>query len=547
MARKSRYAAALPAPAAGRCAAGLYLRLSVEDGDDPEHNSIGNQRKICLEFLQSRPELTLGGVYTDNGCTGMDYRRPGFQALLADLTEGKLGCVVVKDLSRLGRHYILTSDYVERIFPEMGVRLVCVGDGYDSADPDADRAGLLLPFRLLLNDAYAKDVARKIRSSIRAKMAAGQFLPAAGSVPYGYVRDPAAATYAVDGESAPVVRRIFSLRAAGASFSAIAGTLNREAVPSPGRLRFDRGLTRAETCREALWQRGAIRRITEDQTYLGCRVHGKQGRDRLTEGKKSRPPAAWQVVPDAHPAIVTQDLFDRVQEVNRAEREKRAAFARRDAPARDSRELLRGKVFCGDCGAPMAAGKRTGRPGGASSVFFNCGRYRDSGRQRCCNHYIRQEALLGALDRCLEAQAAAAADVERLLEAARRAAGDSGELRAAQRRRDAAEARSRRLLEDWAAGLLDRETYRELKQRQAETLARLSAEESALRASWEARRQAGEAAARWLSAVQQYRADAAADRGIVDALVDRILVYRDRRVEIVLTCADPLEEAAHGE
>ena len=124
---------------------GLYLRLSVVDGDDVEYNSIGNQEKICVNFLKGKADSQVVQVYTDNGFTGMNYKRPGFQEMFADLQSGKINCVIVKDISRLGRNYILTSDLIERTFPEMGVRLICVNDTFDSFDPKADRESILMP------------------------------------------------------------------------------------------------------------------------------------------------------------------------------------------------------------------------------------------------------------------------------------------------------------------------------------------------------------------------------------------------------------------
>ena len=253
MARKSRYTGSVQEIPEIRphCIAAIYLRLSVEDGDSLESNSIGNQRKICLAFLEKHSDFEIGAFYVDDGCTGMNYKRPGFRAMFADLRAKKVNCIIVKDISRLGRHYIMTSEYVEKVFPEMGVRLICINDDYDSEDTHSDRDGLLMPFKLVMNDTYVKDTARRIQSSIHAKMDSGEYLPSSGSVPYGYRRAPEKGTFEIDRETAPVVQRIFEMRAEGMMFNTIAKVLNQEGIPSPGKIRYDRGLTKAEKFKNA--------------------------------------------------------------------------------------------------------------------------------------------------------------------------------------------------------------------------------------------------------------------------------------------------------
>ena len=422
MARKSRYTSPLQdiSDVRPHCIAAIYLRLSVEDGDSLESNSIGNQRKICLAFLEKHSDFEIGAFYVDDGCTGMNYKRPGFQSMFADLRAKKANCIIVKDISRLGRHYIMTSEYVEKVFPEMGVRLICINDDYDSEDAHSDRDGLLMPFKLVMNDTYVKDTARRIQSSIHAKMDSGEYLPSSGSVPYGYQRAPEKGTFEIDSETAPVVRRIFEMRAEGMMFNAIAKTLDQEGIPSPGKIRYDRGITRAEKFKNALWLRGTIRKLTGDAVYTGSRIHGRVTRERLGGDKKARPKELWQIIPDAHLPIVTQELFDQVQEVNRAELERRAAYDKRDNPDPDYRDIFRGKVFCGECGAKMTAGILAGRKTTPVSVYFNCNQYRYSNHRRCSNHYIRQETLMDTLKHFLDKQMEIAVDVERLATEMRR-------------------------------------------------------------------------------------------------------------------------------
>ena len=201
---------------------GVYRRLSVEDGEDEINNSIGNQKKIADDYVLHTPFLHIEKYYADNGYTGMNYKRPGFEEMMNDLYNGVIDTILVKDISRLGRHYILTSELVEKVFPSMKIRLICINDNYDSNEPNADSASLLLPIKMIMNDNYAKDYSKKIRSSINAKVGNGEFLPSAGSIPYGYIRNAEKVTFDIDEETAPVVRRIFEMRASGMSFNEIA-------------------------------------------------------------------------------------------------------------------------------------------------------------------------------------------------------------------------------------------------------------------------------------------------------------------------------------
>lgn len=542
MARTSKYTQPISSVTESRYIAGLYLRLSVEDGDNLEYNSIGNQRKICMDYLARQKDVEFGEIYIDNGRTGMNYRRPGFQAMFADLEDRKINCVIVKDISRLGRNYILTSEYVEKVFPTMGVRLICVNDEFDSESPDSNQESLLMPFRLIMNDTYVKDTARKIRSSIQAKMTCGEFLPSASSVPYGYLRLPQEGTYIVDVDTAPVVRHIFELRSKGTSFNRIALLLNQEQIPSPGRLRYDRGVTAAEKYRDAIWIRGTIRKITTDSVYLGFRIHGKVKRDRLNGEKKRRPEEVWQVIPNAHPAIIEQELFEKVQEVNRTELEKRSTFDKAAAPAQDFRDIFLNKVFCGDCGAKMTARKYTSRKGGKApnSVCFNCNQYVYSNQHSCSNHYIRQEILIEKLQHFLDSQIQIAVDVERLWKEKKSSPSDiSSTLASLSCQRGNLEAKLDRLLEDFVAGVLNKEEYTQFRTSYLERIALLKAQETEIRKQYEAQQEDHKRLKCWLEGIQTYKKTSVIDRRLVDELIEKILVFHDRSVKICLTYSDP--------
>ena len=553
MARKSRTNSAphFEQPSEAAWNAALYLRLSVEDGDDTEQNSIGNQKKLCLSFLENQQDISIFNVYTDHGFSGMNYKRPGFIEMYDAIEQGLINCVIVKDISRFGREYIATSEFLQRTFPHMGVRFISINDDYDSLQPSADIEGLLLPFKMILNDSYAKDTSKKIRSSITARMNAGEFLPSSGSIPYGYLRNPQENTFDVDPDAAPIVRRIFLLRAEGTPFNAIAKRLNAEGIPSPGKLRCLRGVSQSDRFAQSEWIRGTIRKITCDPVYLGNRIHGKIRRSHIGEDKTKRAPSEWQVIPGCHMPLISEALFQRVQEVNRTELQRRGAFSQRAKPDEDFRDLLRGKLFCGDCGGRMIAMKRNQRVTSSLPpvIFYQCNAYKYSNLKKCFSHYINEALIVSTLRTVLDQQVGLAADIEKALQSVTRSpisqyAGDSSRLQSLRIRRRNLEARQERLLTDLTDGLLNRDEYEYTHARYVREHASLLEEEREAELESLTMKETYHSAQKWLNSLRKYRKLPILNREIIDLIVDKILIYSDKRIEIVLSCSDPYQAFA---
>lgn len=549
MARKSRYHA--PAdiqPEAERSCeflAGIYARHSAEEPEDGDQNSIANQRKIAQRYIEEHSDLKFVDFYSDNGYSGMTYDRPDFHRLIRDLRAGRINCIIVKDVSRLGRHFIETGEYVESIFPQMGARLICVNDNYDSISETADSNALTMPLRMVMNDYYAKDISKKIRASIDAKISCGEYLPPPASVAYGYLRCPQKHTYDIDEEAAPVVRRIFEMRADGEDIRGICRRLNEEGIPSPGKLRFLRGTADKSCFKDALWAANSIRRILTNPVYLGNRVHGKiERRKRGQRGQKWVPEEDWIVVPNAHPAIVSQELYDRVRKVNEETASRRAKFDTWNTVDKDTRNLLKGKVFCAECGSTMYTRKQK-CSFGACSVSYQCGLYERSQKKRCTNHLIRQSVVFDALKEALGQQIETTADLELIEEAMhrveeKRRASILGRIGDVDAKRRDAERYLRELLENMATGLISRSEYLYLKQRRKEDLEKLDAQEEDARADLSAYDRGLAAAMNWVRMLKQFHELPELTAELVDALIDKIYIHEDRHLEIVLRCAAPV-------
>jgi DNA invertase Pin-like site-specific DNA recombinase len=483
----------------------------------------------------------------------MNYQRPGFQEMMQDLYAGIIDCVIVKDISRLGRHFILTSEMVEKTFPSMGVRLICINDEYDSIDPKADSASLLFQIKMVMNDNYAKDFSKKIRSSIGAKMNAGEFLPSSGSIPYGYIRNPQKGTFDIDKETAPIVRRIFEMRQKGTSFNEIARVLNDESIPSPGRLRFERGMTKNEKYEKAVWLRGAVREITSDRVYTGCRIHGKVKRDRLGENKTRRDEEEWQIIENAHEPIVSKELFDAVSKVNEKVVADRESFKKRPAPTEDKRDVLKEKVYCGDCGSLMTAAKGNGRitknRPNASFVFYQCNRYRDTLHTECKSHYIRQETIVQALQNCLNKQLALALDYENYVQCVRNMPKvvqyqktAESKVVSARITLNSLKQKDDMLFRDFCDGLIEKSEYSYMKERLGQQYVQAEHDyNTALQASKELE-SLDRTESSWMKMLKERGSFTNIDRTLIEEIVEKIIVYDSKKIKIMLKFNDPFAE-----
>lgn len=210
----------------------------------------------------------------------------------------------------------------------------------------------------------------QITTAIATKVHSGSFLPAAGSIPYGYIRDARNGTYQIDDETFLVIRKIFTMRAGNESISAITAYLNGQGIPSPGKLRYIRGMTTDSRMKETQWTRATVRKILNDISYVGHRVHGRKKLDSMGQSKKLTASDEWTVIENAHPAIIPEELFNTVQAVNNGELDKYSKQERRSAVTKDYREVLRGKLFCADCGKAMIAKKVRQNPGLQQQALF---------------------------------------------------------------------------------------------------------------------------------------------------------------------------------
>ena len=527
----------------------LYLRLSDEDKRNIEDNSIGNQKKICLEHLKKLPEIEVIASYIDNGASGTNFSRSGFKQMLQDLTKGEINCVVVKDLSRLGRNYLETSEYLEKFFPEAGIRFIAVNNGYDSIRKLNGKQEIVIPFSNIVNDMYAKDVSRKIRSSIETLMKSGEFLPPSGSIPYGYLRDEKNNTYIIDEETAPIVQEIFKMKLQGVSDCEIIRTLNRKQIPSPGKIRYLRGMTKAEKYKDAVWIGSTLRKLLSNEVYLGHRVHGKVKRDCLGAEKKRRPQDEWEYVYNVHPALISEEDFQKIRQIKENGREKQAQCNKHQKRSLEERRLLTGKIYCGDCGTLMGARKGNQRLTSKKSprIFYQCDGYEYSGRTRCFNHYISQKDVLEKIKNALNVQFKLIAESDRVI---KRIQDDKKEMLALhdKKRKEINDElakmkmKKERLLIDYNDGTINSEEYKYIRQKyddEEQKLRRVLVFAEKERKNQEKQLRITE---EWVKLMKQFMPQKNIDRKLIEHLIDTIYVYGNKNVEIVFLFKNEVEE-----
>ena len=326
--------------------AAAYLRLSIEDGDKAESNSIGNQRELIRDFAAERPGLHLVEEYADDGYTGTNFERPGFKRMMEDIKSGKINCIIVKDLSRLGRNYIEMGKYLEQIFPMMGIRFIAINDNYDNANTESsDSDSIVVPFKNLLNDSYCRDISIKVRSQLDIKRRKGEFI--GGYAVYGYSKDEQNKNrLVVDEYAADIVRSIYRRKLEGMSANSIADQLNSEGVLAPSEYKRLCGLnyhSGFKTGTHAKWQAIQVLRILKNEVYTGTMVQGKRQKINYKIKKiRDVDESCWIKVPNTHEAIISQRMFDIVQEVLKL-----------DTCASKGQKIVHlfsGIVRCGDCG-----------------------------------------------------------------------------------------------------------------------------------------------------------------------------------------------------
>lgn len=328
----------------------LYLRLSREDGDKTESDSIANQRTLLEAYTADHPELCIVDEFVDDGYSGSNFDRPEFERLLKALQERKIDCIVVKDFSRLGRNFVETGQYLEQVFPLFGVRFIAINDNYDSLNSQS-RDGMLVPIKSMINEMYSKDLSQKIQSCFRSKEARGEiYMP----VPFGYKRNQQN-HLVLDEEVSDVVVRIFLWKKSGMKEREIAKKLSAQGIQTPFTRRCQLGyLKNTLRVKDPAWQTVFVTKVLENPIYTGTMVYNRIAYDEANRKIGQNPRESWRMVPDSHPAIISWELFDEISALREAEqavREERKTWCKQRR--KNNPNIFKGRIFCKKCGEKL--------------------------------------------------------------------------------------------------------------------------------------------------------------------------------------------------
>ena len=517
----------------------IYARLSRDDGDKLESDSIINQKALIRDFLSKHPEIHAVSEKTDDGYSGVNFDRPAFQEMMEDIRSGKINCVVVKDLSRFGRNYIEAGNYIERVFPFLGVRFIAINDNYDSLDRNQSDS-LIIPFKNLINDAYCKDISVKIRSQLEIKRKKGQFIGAFAA--YGYLKDEEDHNkLVVDTYASEIVRAIFKWKIQGMSQGRIANKLNMQGVLCPMEYKLSLGMkvqTNFRVHKKALWSSKTVTRILTNEIYTGVLIQGKVGTPNYKIKKiMPRDEADWIRVEGVIPVIIDRDMFDSVQMI--------LAKDIRIAPEEDVVYPLSGFVKCADCGQNMV--RKSYNAGGKSYSYFICST-RKAGKG-CSTHSISEEKLMDVVLQMVSKQIDSVCEMEKMLDIV-----DSlPEKQANVFNYDAQVVRLKeeiernksfklKLYENLQEGLIGQDEYFLFKKSYA---AKIAEAEAAIMAIEDEREQAvsrNRDSLSWMETFKKYRNITSVNRSMVVDLIRQVNVFEGGRAEVVFRHADEAEK-----
>lgn len=522
--------------------AGRYVRLSRKDGDKEESDSIANQKELIRAFAQDKPDIEIKETYEDDDYSGVNFDRPGFQRMMEDIRSGKIDCVIVKDLSRLGRNYIETGKLLERFFPFMNVRFIAINDAYDSKHHNAQTDSLIIPFKNLINDTYCADISKKIRSQFEVRRQNGEYIGSFAAFGYLKAKDETGRNQLViDENAAPIIRDIFQWKIEGQSAQGIADKLNTLGVPSPLEYKRQCGSNYTTVFGKAArskWTAVAVGRILRNDLYVGVLTQGiSTTANYKIKQRIQREASEWARVEGTHEAIISAEDFSLVAGLLKSDT--------RSAPGSHSLYLFSGLLYCGDCGRslvrkPAAKGKY---------ASFVCSTYKHD-KKMCQSHSISERIVSEAVFETLTLHIRECVELERMLDFI----GDmplhrhnaqklQKQIADKQAEIECISARRVKLYENFADGIMSRAEYERICaafERQAnEADAALLALESELDRCSGNNGQKN----RWIEHYKKYHNLQSLTRNAVVELIERITVYQDRRLEIKLRYQSDMENA----
>ena len=522
-----------------------YLRLSKEDGDfsfsnnKAESDSISSQRKIIQRFVAQQPDIELVAEFSDDGYSGTSFERPQFQKMMEAVKAGEINCIIVKDLSRFGREYIDAGRYIEKIFPQLGVRFIAVNDNYDSLNFSTSDS-LIVPIKNFLNDSYCRDISIKVRSNFESRRRNGEFV--SNYTPYGYLRSPNDKTQLVIDEAAgEVVRDIFRWKVEGMSPVTIAEKLNLRGVLSPSEHKRSIGInykTAFQTNARSKWSPKTVIRILTNEVYTGVLIQGK----RTTPNYKVKHTIVkdeqdWSRIEHAPEPIIQVREFELVQKLMQEDS--------RRASGSDTVYPLSGRVYCGTCGA--LAKRYSVTYNGSKYAYYTCPNTTKEGS--CEKRRISEKELENTVLTLLQSEIKLVLNMERALSQIKELAWEHREITRLDKAIEVkmAEAEKCRTMkvsiyEDLQEGLISQEEFLQMKEGYSQQISEIEQDIGKLKKERAMIQEGVADRSGWLSQFRKYQNLPSLSRAAVVNLVDQIQLYPDKKIRVVLRYQDQLAD-----
>ena len=515
-----------------------YIRLSQEDNDTgvdkQESNSITSQKALLNEFIEEHDDLIIYDTYVDDGYTGTDFNRPGFQRLLEDMRKGDINCVLVKDLSRLGRNYIEVGNYIEQIFPLFNVRFIAINDSVDSFKNPMSSNTILVPFKNLINDEYARDTSIKIKSALNGRKRKGEFIGAFPS--YGYVKDEQNKhKLVIDEESAEIVRRIFEWKVnEGLGNIAICHRLNDMGVLNPTgykKKKLNQSYNNSKMKEEDYsWCPSTVRNILKNDVYIGNVTQGKRKVKSYKIHKVEQVPEdEWVTVENMHEPIIDRELFDKAQGLRKVDTRVQNT---------GSLSMWAGVLKCADCGYAMHK-KYCKNTRGTVYEYYICGTYRKKSNKLCTKHTLKVEELENSVLEAIKLHIELLIDTENILEQINKFKEKKilKENIANIKQNKEKEIKKisnlkKCLYEDWKNEDITKEEYIEYKQKYEQDIEKIKGIILNLDKQKEKQEEIIDGNSKWIEEFKKIKNISELDRDIITELIDYIEVYENKKIKI---------------
>ena len=509
-----------------------YARASKDDSDS---STIENQLALIKDFAASMPDIKIISERSDNGFSGIDFLRPSFNEMMKDAEGGKINCIIVKDLSRLGRNYIEVGELMEHILPKLKVRLISINDRYDSNNPKSDSDEIIIPFKNLINEQYLRDISIKIRSNLNVKRKNGDCVVA--HAPYGYMRDESNKhRLVIDERAAKIVQDIFNMKIQGMSQQKIADRLNEIGELAPSEYKRKQGgnyNTPFQKNATALWSPVAVKRILSNPVYIGTLIQGKETTPNYKVKKRiMKPQAEWNITEEAHEAIIKKTDFETVSGLLNQDT--------RTPPKQDIVFPLSGMMFCGDCGNSIVR-KKVGK-----YYYYVCATNKTG--KGCTSHSFATNDLETAIMGAVTKQIGTILDIEKCLEYLDNLPCQQINMQKindqiADREKEIkdCERYKRSLYEDYKNGEISKEDFIAFGKDYTDRIDELTRAVKILKQNEELLFNENNAAHKWIEHFKKYKNISELSRQIVTNLITRVNLFEQKQLTVVFRYQDKFE------